>query len=183
MVGQRTCSHAHIPICPSTRLPTQSGHKRGSADSGTATGGMTLEAERRLWVALAARALQQAGDRELAARLFESVASYKQARAMLAGMGQWARLADCCAAAAAQLRAAGREAHAVPWLAEDVRCHRLLVSNTGVWCWGLQGAPSLGQASVGGRGWHGHGHCTMTAALCALHPEFELSARIVKRAI
>lgn len=102
---------------------------------------MTLEAERRLWVALAARALQQAGERELAGRLFESVASYKQARAMLAGMGQWKRLADCCAAAAAQLRAAGREAQAVPWLAEEARCHRLLVSGRhGVWrCAGLAG--------------------------------------------
>lgn len=95
---------------------------------------MTLEAERRLWVALAARALQQAGERELAARLFESVASYKQARAMLASMGQWARLADCCAAAAAQLRAAGREAQAVPWLAEEARCHRLLVG-WAMWGW------------------------------------------------
>ena len=73
----------------STRCPLQAGRKPGSGEGTTSSGGMTLEAERRLWVALAARALQQAGERELAGRLFESVASYKQARAMLAGMGQW----------------------------------------------------------------------------------------------
>jgi hypothetical protein len=86
----------------------------------------TLWQERRGWVGLAARALQQAGERELAVRLYMSLDAYKQARDLLAAMGDHARLADCCAAAAAHLRARGEARMALPWLAERVRRYRVM---------------------------------------------------------
>lgn len=101
--------------------------QKAASQQGAGAASLTLEGERRLWVQLAARALQQAGERELAVRLLMSVGGYKQARQLLASMGDTRRLADCCRAAAQQLRAQGRDALVAPWLAEAVRCYRVQV--------------------------------------------------------
>ena len=78
----------------------------------------TPEKERRHWATLAARALLQAGERELVVRLMLGLGLFKQARALLQGMNDPRRLADCCLAAADTLRRQGQPDTAVPWLGE-----------------------------------------------------------------
>lgn len=123
--------------CSST-LPSLPPHvvQRGEQE------GVSLEEERRLWVGLAARAFQQAGERELAVQLWLALGSYKRARELLASMGDPARLADCCLAAADTLKRQGRPGLATPWLVAAVkqlralgqwaRCLQILESDEGV---------------------------------------------------
>ena len=75
---------------------------------------------------LAALALQQAGEVELAVRLWMALRNFKRARQLLASMGDPTRLAACCCEAAESLRAQGRDDLVVPWLAEAVRQYHAL---------------------------------------------------------
>ncbi|PSC76135.1 TPR and ankyrin repeat-containing 1-like isoform A [Micractinium conductrix] len=81
----------------------------------------TPEKERRHWATLAARALLQAGERELVVRLMLGLGLFKQARALLQGMNDPRRLADCCLAAADTLRRQGQPDTAVPWLVHAIK--------------------------------------------------------------
>ncbi|KAI3424745.1 hypothetical protein D9Q98_008134 [Chlorella vulgaris] len=90
----------------------------------------TLEEERRMWIALAARSLQQAGEKELAVQLWMAMGHFKQARQLLETMGDPACLADCCTVAAAVLRAQGQAERGIPWLAEAVKQYKNLKQYT-----------------------------------------------------
>jgi hypothetical protein len=100
--------------------------QRGAANAAPET----LEEERRMWIALAARSLQQAGEKELAVQLWMAMGHFKQARQLLETMGDPACLADCCTVAAAVLRAQGQAERGIPWLAEAVKQYKNLKQYT-----------------------------------------------------
>eukprot|EP00887_Chlorella_sp_A99_P006107 scaffold22.g6107.t1 len=105
--------------CPELAPPVPSGK------AGAAARVAPLEAERRLWASMAARAFQTAGERETAVRLFLELGSFKAARQLLVQIGDPLRLAAACEAAVRALERDGRAEQALLWLEEAVKQYAL----------------------------------------------------------